>query len=274
MPERGFPCDRQGASQQTRCSSPRGSDFGVDSDVCWVENSSGFGNNPATSLGARCRLDIGRVRRPGETDMRETTASTTANNLVIRAQLYEDLVAECATAFADNAHLREKVRTLRDRADHLEIALQCSRQIGTAIGILMASQKITAVRAFDLMRAASQATQRKKRLSRSTSSRPECSSRPPSPASRSLAGHRRCLTPMPPPANTTAFHTEADPPANHPPGGGAGSGRRTTGPPVRTSQRPTRRPPTSPIARVFRPASVDWIFNLTHAGPARSHSRS
>lgn len=93
--------------------------------------------------------------------MRETTAPTTANTAGVKAQFYEDLVAQYATALADNAQLREKVSTLQDHADHLETALRNSRQIGTAIGILMAGQKITAARAFDLMKAASQATQRK-----------------------------------------------------------------------------------------------------------------
>ena len=46
---------------------------------------------------------------------------------------------------------------------NLEIALESSRQIGTAIGILMSSRLITADRAFDELRKVSQHTHRKVR---------------------------------------------------------------------------------------------------------------
>lgn len=49
------------------------------------------------------------------------------------------------------------------RADHLEIALSTSRQVGAAIGILMQSHKITDAQAFDLLRSASQHSHRKLR---------------------------------------------------------------------------------------------------------------
>jgi hypothetical protein len=47
------------------------------------------------------------------------------------------------------------------RAKNLEIALQTSREIGIAMGILMHSSKITRDQAFDLLRIASQHTHRK-----------------------------------------------------------------------------------------------------------------
>ena len=49
------------------------------------------------------------------------------------------------------------------RAEHLEIALATSRQVGAAIGILMQSHKITDAQAFDLLRTTSQHSHRKLR---------------------------------------------------------------------------------------------------------------
>jgi hypothetical protein len=50
---------------------------------------------------------------------------------------------------------------LRDRSDHLERALASNRDIGTACGVLMAMHKVTREQAFDLLRIASQNTNRK-----------------------------------------------------------------------------------------------------------------
>ncbi|MFN2563242.1 MAG: GAF and ANTAR domain-containing protein [Jatrophihabitans sp.] len=47
------------------------------------------------------------------------------------------------------------------KTDNLKVALESSRQIGTAIGILMSSRLITADRAFDELRTVSQHTHRK-----------------------------------------------------------------------------------------------------------------
>jgi GAF domain-containing protein len=44
----------------------------------------------------------------------------------------------------------------RHKTEHLTLALQNSREIGQAIGILMASHKITSEKAFELLRTASQ----------------------------------------------------------------------------------------------------------------------
>ena len=52
---------------------------------------------------------------------------------------------------------------LRDRAYNLERALASNRDIGTAIGVLMAQHKLTREQAFDLLRIASQNTNRKLR---------------------------------------------------------------------------------------------------------------
>ena len=52
---------------------------------------------------------------------------------------------------------------LRDRADNLERALASNRDIGTAVGVLIAQHKLTRDQAFDLLRIASQNTNRKLR---------------------------------------------------------------------------------------------------------------
>ncbi len=53
------------------------------------------------------------------------------------------------------------LRDNRDRAEHLQRALQSNRDIGVAIGILMAAHKVTRDQAFDLLRIASQHTNRR-----------------------------------------------------------------------------------------------------------------
>ncbi|MBC9824139.1 GAF and ANTAR domain-containing protein [Terrabacter sp. MAHUQ-38] len=50
---------------------------------------------------------------------------------------------------------------LREQAKHLERALESNRDIGAAIGVLMAQHKLTRDQAFDLLRIASQNTNRK-----------------------------------------------------------------------------------------------------------------
>ncbi|KRF41983.1 hypothetical protein ASH01_18080 [Terrabacter sp. Soil811] len=50
---------------------------------------------------------------------------------------------------------------LRDRVDNLERALSSNRDIGTAVGVLVAQHKLTRDQAFDLLRIASQNTNRK-----------------------------------------------------------------------------------------------------------------
>ena len=59
--------------------------------------------------------------------------------------------------------LRAEEMTNRERSAHLEEALRTSREIGAAVGILMASRKLTEEAAFALLVRASQHTNRKVR---------------------------------------------------------------------------------------------------------------
>ena len=61
----------------------------------------------------------------------------------------------------ERTELDHQARVLRDKVVDLERALQNSRDIGVAMGILMASQKVTRDRAFEMLRTVSQDQNRK-----------------------------------------------------------------------------------------------------------------
>ena len=66
-------------------------------------------------------------------------------------------------AIAAQAAIAYHAALQQDTIDNLRIALETSRTIGTAIGVLMALHKITVDEAFDVLRAASQRSHRKLR---------------------------------------------------------------------------------------------------------------
>jgi hypothetical protein len=68
-----------------------------------------------------------------------------------------------ATIFAAQAGTLVALVAAEDHSANLETALQSSREIGMALGILMAHRKITHEHAFDLLRSASQNLHRKLR---------------------------------------------------------------------------------------------------------------
>lgn len=72
-------------------------------------------------------------------------------------------VFEAAQVYADHAAIALDRASSDRKAENLEIALQSSREIGIAIGILVERYKITTDQAFDMMRVASQHTHRKLR---------------------------------------------------------------------------------------------------------------
>lgn len=61
------------------------------------------------------------------------------------------------------AHEQRVTASLRDRGEHLQTALQTSRRIGTAIGIVMATYKVTYSAAFDMICTHSSQTNRRVR---------------------------------------------------------------------------------------------------------------
>ncbi|GAB3060747.1 hypothetical protein GCM10027053_23660 [Intrasporangium mesophilum] len=76
------------------------------------------------------------------------------DHLEERADLDVELIAE----------LRAEGILSREQTSHLEEALRSSRKIGAAMGILMASRRVSEDEAFDILRKASQNTNRKLRV--------------------------------------------------------------------------------------------------------------
>jgi hypothetical protein len=73
------------------------------------------------------------------------------------------LVTEHVAALITRERLAGALQRESGRATHLGEALDSNRQIGQAVGILMASHKLTHEQAFDLLRGVSQHTHRKLR---------------------------------------------------------------------------------------------------------------
>ena len=78
-------------------------------------------------------------------------------------QAFDQLALGVGALFASYASLALLSDFHRDKAMHLERALESSREIGTAMGILMARELVTAEQAFDMLSKASQHTHRKLR---------------------------------------------------------------------------------------------------------------
>lgn len=76
---------------------------------------------------------------------------------------FDELDLGVAAIFAPFAAVALQSNVNRQHAEQLELALASSRQIGTAIGILMARDLVTAEQAFDRLREASQHLNRKLR---------------------------------------------------------------------------------------------------------------
>ncbi|MGX7678090.1 ANTAR domain-containing protein [Jatrophihabitans sp. DSM 45814] len=73
------------------------------------------------------------------------------------------LIVERAQAIIHQEHRAECLRAAEARIDNLDRALTSNREIGIAVGILMAAHRFTAEQAFDLLRRVSQHTHRKVR---------------------------------------------------------------------------------------------------------------
>lgn len=80
-----------------------------------------------------------------------------------RAEAFPERVVVAATVYADHAAIALDHEQTEERADHLTAALQSSREIGVAIGILVERYKITPDAAFDMLRTSSQRSHRKLR---------------------------------------------------------------------------------------------------------------
>lgn len=76
---------------------------------------------------------------------------------------FDDVSESIGTVLATHSALAVSAATTREAVANLQRALESNREIGTAMGILMARLKIPREQAFGLLRMASQATNRKLR---------------------------------------------------------------------------------------------------------------
>jgi len=86
-----------------------------------------------------------------------------ANDYLVKPFEPVELLARVRATVELHRRRESSLTTAEDRATNLEAALGTSRNIGTAVGILMAQRKVPSDRAFDALAAASQASQRKLR---------------------------------------------------------------------------------------------------------------
>jgi len=78
-----------------------------------------------------------------------------------RPSAFDATAVEVGLLLATHGSLAIAAEFNRERADNLERALRTSRDIGVAMGVLMHQHKITRDQAFDLLRIASQSSNRK-----------------------------------------------------------------------------------------------------------------
>lgn len=88
--------------------------------------------------------------------------------LIAGLNLYSDVTGAfdehtqwAGTLLAMHAAWAVSMEVSRQRAENLEVALRSNREIGTAIGVLMAQHKLTRDQALELLRLASQDSNRK-----------------------------------------------------------------------------------------------------------------
>jgi len=78
-----------------------------------------------------------------------------------RTDAFDDTAQTIGTLMATHGALAISAAAARERAAHLQRAMLTNREIGVAMGVLMNQHKVTRRQAFDLLRVASQNTNRK-----------------------------------------------------------------------------------------------------------------
>ncbi|HEV7204093.1 MAG TPA: ANTAR domain-containing protein [Jatrophihabitans sp.] len=111
----------------------------------------------ARALAAGARAVLGVRLQTGSGD------ATALTFYADRPHAFEPLDLEIAAAFASFVVLAMEGARYRDQAANLKIALASNRQIGTAMGIIMARELLTAEQAFARLRDVSQRQHRKLR---------------------------------------------------------------------------------------------------------------
>ena len=85
------------------------------------------------------------------------------NVYAARVDAFDDTAAAIGLLLATHGAVAASAAANRSRAEHLEVALATNRQIGQAMGVLMAMHNVSEGQAFDLLRIASENTNRKLR---------------------------------------------------------------------------------------------------------------
>jgi GAF domain-containing protein len=105
-----------------------------------------------------------------QTPVRSVLAFQLTAGRAVALNLYADQpgafssdAVDTATIFAAHASSLIALHEAEDQATNLEAALESSRAIGVALGVLMAARKVTQEQAFSLLRVASQNLHRKLR---------------------------------------------------------------------------------------------------------------
>jgi len=136
-----------------------GADQAPDAITCFTHSSDQAPPAPATSA---CTVIVGEPTSEHEGYGGMLTLYFHALPAQEHAALAQ-LVVDRATALVHRERLASILDGVTARALNLEIALASNREIGTAIGVLMSLRKVTRDRAFDMLRDASQRTNRKLR---------------------------------------------------------------------------------------------------------------
>jgi GAF domain-containing protein len=122
------------------------------SDTRWPE----FGRRAAADTGILSMLSF-RLYLEENTD--RTIAGL--NMYATTPNAFDEESQAVALLLATHGALAVAASSARQRADNLERALTTSREIGIAIGILMAQHKVTREQGFDLLRITSQGSNRR-----------------------------------------------------------------------------------------------------------------
>ncbi len=123
----------------------------VAADTRWPE----FGQRATTETGTRSMLSY---RLYFENDLDRATG---LNLYSTQPDAFTDTAHTVGTVLATHSARVLQTATARDQAAHLTQALDSNREIGTAMGIIMAIHKVTREDAFALLRMASQNGNRK-----------------------------------------------------------------------------------------------------------------
>jgi GAF domain-containing protein len=115
-----------------------------------------FGPIAAESVGVRSVLSI-------RLSLEDREAMAGLNIYSRSPDAFDDRARQLAWLLSTHASVVVAELVAREKIANLEVALETSRDIGLAMGVLMISHKITREQAFDLLRIASQRSHRKLR---------------------------------------------------------------------------------------------------------------